>query len=952
MSKSEKILGISVVLIVMLAALTFVPGLAQASREILGTSSWGGAINRHLNPFRTRHAMYQTGLPVYDLKIDTGEFRRIESLVDEAKSRGRLTDDLKLWSKAQFIHDGTVRRVKLRVRGDGAEHWAQTRRSWRIRFPQDAPLDGQREINLIVTTDGKGITEAFTNAVFRTLGLITLRDRYCILRINGVPQGVYYQTEHWDAPLLVHHQRPETTIFRNPGGGWESGSFREQITDGNNVAWEALEALLDYERDPTPTRLQSALNITDLDDYLKFLAGTTLFCADHTSLVTDNHRLYYDTSRGLFYRIPWDLEPQRIPTIERFDLADWHATFDVFARWPMSKMQIAVLQDRTLRTKRNRILWNLVRDDQLLRLFDQTYHNIDFAFWSDVQSRGDEENRLTTFRNLVAHNAKLIRKSLSRNQAEWTLRDAQNEPDTTALRLTVNSAAGVSLRGMILTEMEPRTVIELYKDLDENSRIDDLEPLIASTTADSNGSAHLTTPDELILPEMTLAEDYPAYIYDPGDSEYRYRAKPLRTVLFPKTGHANYLLRGGSEKSGHQPSRDREGAVFPRPHITLDLANAATDETYRPNELQIRTYHAADSINPLERTRDLGEFLAEYTVFQRVPDDGTSQTIVLRPGNHKLDKTIVIPRDTTLHIEPGTRIKMSARASLIVFGPILAEGTEAAPIEIVASDGKPWGVFASVKPNSPCVFKHVHVSGGNTVDGITVQGITFTGALAVHQGDVIMDHCRITNNSAEDGVNIKNGNVTITNCYFADNASDAMDLDFVTGTVIGCHFDRNAGDALDFSGSRADIEHCRMENSVDKGISVGEQSDVSITDCLIQNNAVGIAVKDLSNARIEHCTFLGNHQFLAAYRKKAVFGGGQVEVRASILADIGEGPSVDGWSSITFSDCLSSMGVHPPGCSFFSKDGVDRLRSDGFVANIDPAQSRGPGILAQPVDLQ
>ena len=81
------------------------------------------------------------------------------------------------------------------------------------------------QINLILLSDNKGLEERFTNVVFRKLGLMTLRDQYSILRINGIMRGVYYQVEHVDNAFLAHHKRPEATVFRNPRYGIEPASF-------------------------------------------------------------------------------------------------------------------------------------------------------------------------------------------------------------------------------------------------------------------------------------------------------------------------------------------------------------------------------------------------------------------------------------------------------------------------------------------------------------------------------------------------------------------------------------------------------------------------------------------------------------------------------------------------------------------------------------------------------
>ena len=82
--RSEMILGVISLVVVGLAALTLSPKAMRAAQSALSSSSRLGAVNEHLNPFRTRHALYQSGLPIYDLKIKPGEYRKIMQVIEEA----------------------------------------------------------------------------------------------------------------------------------------------------------------------------------------------------------------------------------------------------------------------------------------------------------------------------------------------------------------------------------------------------------------------------------------------------------------------------------------------------------------------------------------------------------------------------------------------------------------------------------------------------------------------------------------------------------------------------------------------------------------------------------------------------------------------------------------------------------------------------------------------------
>lgn len=865
--------------VVTLGTLTLSPRATHAARSLLSHSGPLGEINEHLNPFRTRHALLTCGLPIYDLKIKNAEYRRILAVADQAKQRGILSDDLKQWSKAKFIHNGRTRNVKIRLRGDTPIHWANPRKSWRIRFKRNDPFEGQREINLIVTTDGKAICEYFTNNVFERLGMMTLRDGYAVLRLNGIPQGVYYRVEHIDSAMLANLRRPEGTVFVNPRLGMELGSFKQQIVKDDSAALRALQTLLDYEADPTPDRFVAATAVTDMDDYLRYVTGTTLFCSDHTHLGGDNHKLYHDPSRGQFYRIPWDIEAQAVPTLQRFELEDHFATFDVFARWPMSEFRKSVLLDENYRYQRNRMLWNLVRDGSLLRQLDDTYSDVRPALWADVLGRGDEVGRLAGFRSLVSGNIDYIRTSLSKNLAELSITHAAG--GVASLRFSVNNASGIILQGINVSEKDatqsyshasernPESgVYRLYRDTNNNKAWDAEDTLIAEAGHRLGDIRVFTQLREVMLPDAGVDENYTAYLYSRANGADAYRVKPLATVIYPKTRRYTYFLRRITEADD----------MMEPPRISVDVVNAVTGVELSDNDLQVRAYSVTDYVSLKERFANRESFLEKNAEFTEHPSD--KRAVLLDAGVHRIDGVIIIPERVRLVIRPDAELRMTVGSSIVCFGSVHAAGTSDSPIHIRSADGRPWGTFAIVRAVGESILKHVHVDGGS---GATVEGITFTAAVAVHDADVLIESCRFVGAQADDAVNIKNGTFNIRESYWADNGGDGVDLDFATGVVARCHFRQNGGDALDLSGSKVTITRCRIERSGDKGISVGEQSDALVDDTLLIQNTLGIAVKDLSKALISNCTFIRNSAAISAYRKKPIFGGATAEVRNCVI---------------------------------------------------------------------
>ena len=117
----------------------------------------------------------------------------------------------------------------------------------------------------------------------------------------------------------------------------------------------------------------------------------------------------------------------------------------------------------------------------------------------------------------------------------------------------------------------------------------------------------------------------------------------------------------------------------------------------------------------------------------------------------------------------------------------------------------------------------------------------------------------------------------IESSKFLNNYADQIDLDFCTGEVKESKFygnvENSEGDGLDLSGSEMFLHHNVFENFQDKGLSVGEATEVLVFKNTFIENNIGAAIKDLSVAYIVGNQFKDNAADLSLYKKKFIFGG-------------------------------------------------------------------------------
>jgi|694.fasta_scaffold32803_5 hypothetical protein len=297
----------------------------------------------------------------------------------------------------------------------------------------------------------------------------------------------------------------------------------------------------------------------------------------------------------------------------------------------------------------------------------------------------------------------------------------------------------------------------------------------------------------------------------------------------------------------------------------------------------------------------------EFIERMRADFDATLEgdTLVFGRGAYVIKQDLIVPTGLAVRLNEGARLFLSPGVSLLVNGPLQVRGTRMRPVFIRAAEkDKPFGTVAVNGDGTfACSLHGLQISGGSEA---RINGLYHSAMLSIHHADVVMDQCIISGSQAEDAFNLKNGHATIRDCVFEDGHADLVDLDFVKGEVSGCTF-RNGrtdsnGDGLDVSGSQVLVSDCRFIKLLDKGISVGEASQVLVLGSTFEGNRLGMAVKDLSVAHVSGNLFKENATVFGVYRKKAIHGGAVLMLYTNEFVDNAKERDIDALSRIEQKD--------------------------------------------------
>ncbi len=244
------------------------------------------------------------------------------------------------------------------------------------------------------------------------------------------------------------------------------------------------------------------------------------------------------------------------------------------------------------------------------------------------------------------------------------------------------------------------------------------------------------------------------------------------------------------------------------------------------------------------------------------------RNIFIRKDDIWVDYPIIIPSGYTVNFEQGTTIDLVNKACFISYSPLKMSGTHENHILITSSDSSAKG-FTILQAANVSELNYVSFENLNTLD---FDGWTLTGAVTFYESDVEMNNVSFYRNQCEDALNTIRSSFSVKNSRFESIFGDAFDSDFCDGEVINTSFSNIGNDAIDFSGSTISITDVLIDKALDKGISGGEESYLSIKNTVITGSNIGLASKDLSTVEIDNSEIKDCVIGLVLFMKKPEFG--------------------------------------------------------------------------------
>jgi hypothetical protein len=825
-------------------------------------------------------AFRSSDLPRYNIRISAEDMKVLEQSTPDLDKRredpayvegidDRLRDENRVYVPVTFEHDGKQYDTKMRYRGNSAVHWDFDKKSFRIRFDKDSLFGGTKDVNFVLPHDRGYVIEEFNHWRAREMGLLVPDSGFAIVTINGKNPSLYWQVEHFSKEFLEKHGVSGDINMYGEGDTFQQhlytdANYWQKFTEnprlGKDHAAE-LKLLIYLLNDASDEEFYARIfDVIDKDTFYDWTIHNLLAGSWHQDY-SHNLRTYFDSSDGLFKIMPWDVYLYRWKDVLQKDALGLEAT--------ANPLVDRILRNDQFMQERNARLWKYLSDkddiQRELEYFDSLVDLVSGPLYKDPIKRFS----FTQFRSDMARARTVMEDNLTR------LRELYLNPKAS---FVLSNRIGSNVMDFEIANFQ--STAPIFLDQIEIEFLPDITPVPFSITKDGKDVCRADR-DAISGRKATIActrVDLPPKLlpYDPDPDIGRHYAFDIFRLV--KNKHAFELVPDGPLDLDMIDTLD------------VTIRNSFTEKKVKDVEGIFADVRQFEFFSDISQTP--AEFVAKHPQFS-VASDGT---LLLGPGQYAFARTVIIPKRTKLTIAPGTTIRFASHASLVSYSPILARGSQQAPIQFIGPGTKDGGNVVVLKNDGRSEFIYSHFSGGGED---TVNGAFFSGMLAIHHADSVIQHSLFENAKGDDALNVKYASSTVAFNTFRNNSADAIDYDFSDGVIERNVFVDNGNDSIDTSGSPVLIQFNDIFRSGDKCISVGEGSAPVIFNNVLDNCHIGIETKDLSRSIIINNVIVNNDIGLNAYQKKEIFGGGFATVISSIIWNNGSAVEDDGVSETT-----------------------------------------------------
>ncbi len=872
------------------------------------------------------------------------------SAADIAQLESHLPQSGYQYIKAAVLHKHQLIKAKIRYRGDFTYHWAWKKKSLRVKTTKNNLYHGLRRFNLLAPQFPEQLNNYLAYQLAGHLGLLVPRTELLRVYLNGEDQGIHVLVEQLGEMTLRYQHLMPSDIYRGELYGkdqfmdsgvqtlfstasvWDKVAVNNHYAAGSKKPLEKLLALLQEPDSAVAHQQLSAL--LDMQAWARFSFFESLIQSWHYDKY-HNWRLLYDPWKQKFVPIVWDPVGWA---------KGWFPSQEAKVHpWVINtKLHKMLFKNGDFLRARYQVeheFFSTKESQQFLTFVDNTVDKMQQAIYTDPVLNtpdvatvnfallGLKQSIRTVFRDLKRVSEKKGKASYQlsiKNSIDLFLSDRRVVQRVRLLFATplhgipqlsltygkrvFDVSARVALTPFTLQlnmqllpgdyqlhlpqSIQARKLLSISLDYGDGWEMINL--------GKSQGRRVFSQAIDLLKKQQLNAEKWQIF-YDNGRGFNEHQSQRIHHNI-NTNGYWQSILnipKGLSALRVDLPinvnvlisdvSIAADGEVYPIALSDLHLHSLSLqDNTLITNKLSDPYFYfvlPSDFKQVQQLTLRFKVRQVPETIYQRINYGSVKQPIIWS-GDVFLNGLTVI--DSPLFIKPGTRILLAEQASLVINNRLQAIGTKQYPIQFITQNNqqKSWGaVVLQGKLANGSVLRYCKFARGS---GVKHALFEYTGMLSLHNvHKVKISDCLFRDNTdVDDMVHIIYSDVMLQRNKFQSAFADALDVDISKIVVKDSMFINSGNDGIDLMGTEATVIGSVFQYSGDKGISVGEGSQLLAVDNILQDNVIGVQVKDRSIAALINQYFIANQTAIGAAKKNWHYGlGGVVALTKSVLQD-------------------------------------------------------------------
>ena len=751
---------------------------------------------------------------------------KFSNLIDQARQSPVIKDEYKKYVKAQLVDGLDTAKIKIKIKGDWSDHLSSGKISGRIKMRGNSAYHGMKTFSLHHPKTRNYLGEWIAHQLAEQEDVLTTNYDFINVKVNGVRLGIYALEEHFDKQLLESRKRREGPILKlDETGVWELIYAEMMQGEIANLPFYEASVVNMFKQNRT-------LSTPSLKN--NFIEGAKLLTAFKNRVARVDE--IFDLDQLAKYHVIIDL-------VGGVHAMAWHNRR--FYYNPITEQIEHILYDVMPFEKDDHYINSMLfhisvnnwkKEDALLNtLVLSPAFKESYLFHLDRMTQVDY---IDSFYSSIQSDLSLFESALKQEESYYSF-DREKLKEMARYHQSILSDLDEVWENYLRNNSSPQINIAKQEMLQAHDSINFEHISLNAYLGDSTERGF-----EVLLENYQL-----------GPIEICGYASPIWKK------HAFQIE--SFQMSGFNDLPD--SAILYTPNKPEQLFYKISNYPNRYYSAKVQPWKkpvgktARQKLATTSNWKNVGEF---------------SNNALTLNGQIVLDTLIYLPKGVKLIIKEGTSIELVNNGGIIVNGDLEAIATTDNPIHIFSTSEENNGLTV-LQPEKVRV-QNIELT---ALSNLNVGRWMLTGGFTIYEcPDIEIHNCKISEGRSEDALNIIRSHFAIEGLSIDHCYSDAFDADFCTGQLSQSDFKFTGNDCIDFSGSQVEIREIEILHSGDKGISGGEDSQLTVENISINGAITGIASKDKSVVTGRQVKIEKVEYALMAFQKKAEYGPARLEL--------------------------------------------------------------------------